>query len=124
TLTSSRLIVDYLSPLFFGARDENFYAVYLDAQCTVITCRLLSSGSANSTPVDIRKVVELALECNATSIVVAHNHTTSSSEPSQADLDTTFRLRSALTPLGIFLLDHIIFSTVDWLSMHDNGILD
>ena len=61
------------------------------------------------------------MSCNASSVVLAHNHTSGVALPSQADLDTTQRLKDVLEPLGILLADHIVVADNDFVSMADNG---
>lgn len=64
----------YLTPRFFGLRDEAVCALCLDAKCKPLACRILGWGSVNAAGVPIRKIVEFALSVNATSVVLAHNH--------------------------------------------------
>ena len=61
------------------------------------------------------------MSCNASSVVLAHNHTSGVALPSQADLDTTQHLKDVLEPLGILLADHIVVADNDFVSMADNG---
>lgn len=120
-LPSTQACGDYLLPYFFGAKEELVYLLCLDGKCKVLACRLLQTGSVNSAGFSIRKAAETAMACNASSVVLAHNHTSGVALPSQADLDTTQRLKNALEPLGILLADHIIVADNDYVSMADNG---
>lgn len=120
-LSSTQACGEYLLPYFFGAKEELVYLLCLDGKCKVLACRLLQTGSVNSAGFSIRKAAEAAMACNASSVVLAHNHTSGVALPSQADLDTTQRLRDALEPLGILLADHIVVADNDFVSMADNG---
>ena len=111
----------YLVPYFFGARDERVYLLCLDAKCKVLDCRLLSVGGVNTAAVSVRKIVEAALSCNATSVVLAHNHTSGLALPSAEDEATTRRIAAALDAVGILLADHIIVADDDYVSMADSG---
>ena len=111
----------FLVPYFFGARDEMVYLLCLDAKCKVLDCRMLSVGGVNTASVSVRKIVEAALACNATSVVLAHNHTSGIALPSKEDEATTRQIRTALDAVGILLADHIIVADDDFVSMADSG---
>ena len=89
----------------------------------MLTCRLLHTGSVNSSAVSLRKVAEIAIGCAATSVVLAHNHPSGLALPSKADKETTLLLKNTLEPLEILLADHIIVADQDFVSMADNGFL-
>ena len=108
-------------PYFFGERDEVVYLLCLDAKCKVLDCRMLFRGGVNSAGVSVRKIVETALACNATSVVLAHNHTSGIALPSKEDEATTRQIRTALDAVGILLADHIIVADDDFVSMADSG---
>ena len=97
------------------------YLLCLDAKCKVLDCRLLSVGGVNTAAVSVRKIVEAALSCNATSVVLAHNHTSGIALPSAEDEVTTRRIAAALDAVGILLADHIIVADDDYVSMADSG---
>lgn len=111
----------YLLPHFFAERDEVVYMICLDAKCKVLNCKLLFRGSVNSANVSIRKIVENALLYNATSVIIAHNHTSGIALPSQEDKLTTRRIENALHAVDVVLTDHIVVSDDDFVSMADNG---
>ena len=115
---------EYLAPRFFGERDEVVWLLCLDAKLMPLDCRLLFRGSVNAAGVSVRKIVETALACNATSVVLAHNHTSGLALPSREDEATTVRLRTALDSVGIRLADHIIVAGDDFFSLADSGLLD
>lgn len=112
----------YLLPFFHGERDEVVYLLCLDAKCKVLDCRLLFRGGVNTAGVSVRKIVEAALTCNATSVVLAHNHVSGIALPSREDEATTRQLRVALDAVGILLADHIVVADDDFVSMADNGL--
>ena len=115
---------EYLAPRFFGERDEVVWLLCLDAKLMPLDCRLLFRGSVNAAGVSVRKIVETALACNATSVVLAHIHTSGLALPSREDEATTVRLRTALDSVGIRLADHIIVAGDDFVSLADSGLLD
>ena len=122
-LSTTQACGEYLLPYFFGASEELVYILCLDAKCKVLACRLLHTGSVNSAAVSLRKAAEIAISCNATSVVLAHNHPSGLALPSKADQETTILLKNTLEPLEILLIDHIIVADHDFVSMADNGLL-
>lgn len=119
-LTSSVACGEYLLPYFFGATEERVYLLCLDAKCKVLACRLLQTGSVNSAAVPIRKAAEVAIACNASAVVLAHNHTSGLALPSRADIEVTELLKATLEPLEIQLVDHIIVADGEYVSMMDS----
>ena len=71
-LDSSKKAGEYLVPRFYAEKDEVVYLVCLDAKGKVLACRFMGRGSVNSANISVRKIVECALLCNATSAIVAH----------------------------------------------------
>ncbi len=114
---------EMLEPYFFGARDEIAYLVCLDGKSKVLTARRLGEGIVDTVQIATRKVVENALACNASQVVLAHNHVSGVACPSNADIETTLHLKQVLAEVDITLLDHLIFAGGDMVSMAQSGLL-
>ncbi len=112
----------YLVPKFTGRRNETVFILCLDAKCKVLSCREVGEGSVNSAAVPIRRIVEMALGANATSVVLAHNHPSGLAIPSGEDIQTTKRLAVALQSVEIELVDHIVVAEGDFVSMAQSGM--
>ncbi len=110
-------IARFASDCFIGMTTEHFLLICMDNEQSVICHRFISEGSVDSSQVDIRKMAEILLGANATAAVIAHNHPRGSATPSQADLKTTRAITDKLHMLGIELLDHVIVSSDDYLSL-------
>lgn len=108
---------DYLKSYFVGRDRETVFVLCLDAKCKVICCKLVGEGSVNSANVPIRRVVEIALASNATTVVLAHNHPSGLAIPSADDIQTTYCVATALQAVEITLADHIVVSNEDYVSM-------
>lgn len=121
-VNSSQDAGTFLLPYFYGLRDETVYLLCLDAKGKVLDCRALFKGSANGVAIAIRKIVEVALSVNATSVIMAHNHPGGLALPSAEDRASTLRIRAALQNLDIVLIDHIIVADQDFISMADSGL--
>jgi DNA repair protein RadC len=120
-LRKSREAGQYLLPFFYGERDEVVYMVCLDCKCRVLDCREMFRGSVNAAGVSIRKIVENALNFNATNVILAHNHTSGVAIPSSEDKVTTRMVAEALSAVEIQLVDHIVVADDDFVSMSDSG---
>ena len=112
----------YLLPFFYGKRNEIVYLLCLDAKCKVLCCKEIGEGSVNSAGVPIRRIVEMALAANATTVVLAHNHPSGLAVPSEADVLTTRRIAAALATVEIGLIDHIVVADNDFVSMTQSGV--
>ena len=112
---------DYLKSVFIGRRREMVYLLCLDAKCKVLCCRKVAEGSVNSANVPIRRIVEMALAANATTVILAHNHPSGIAVPSPEDIATTQRLAAALATVEINLVDHIIVADDDYVSLAHTG---
>ena len=114
---------ELLLPLFFGQRNEQVYLVCMDGNNRLIATKKLGEGITDTVQITTRKVLEVALACNATRVVLAHNHVSGMALWSDADLDTTLRLQKVLREAGIELMDHFIIAGDDMVSMAASGIL-
>ena len=112
---------DYLKSVFIGRRTEVVYLLCLDAKCKVLCCREVAEGSVNSANVPIRRIVEMALAANATSVVLAHNHPSGIAVPSEEDIATSRRVAAALSTVDITFVDHIIVADDDYVSLVHTG---
>ena len=107
----------FLMPYFFGRETETVFLLCLDAKCKVICCKKVGEGNVNSANIPVRRVVEMALKANATSVVLAHNHPSGLALPSADDIQTTHRVAAALEAVEIILSDHIVVAKEDFVSM-------
>ena len=111
----------YMLPFFDNRGQETVYLLCLDAKCKVLCCQMVGEGSVNSAGVPIRRVVEMALAANATTVVLAHNHPSGLALPSHEDVVTTKRLAAALDGVEIVLADHLVVADRDYVSMVQSG---
>ena len=102
---------------------ERFCCLYLDNRHRVLRFDELFRGTIDGTSVYPREVVKEALAVNAAAVILAHNHPSGVSEPSQADERITRRLKSALELVDIRLLDHLIIGDAGTTSLASRGLL-
>ena len=84
--------------------------IFLNTKNMVIDYRVISEGSIDSVAVYPRKIIELALNCNASGIILVHNHPSGDPSPSVSDNELTKELRKISETMDLRLLDHIIVS--------------
>lgn len=102
---------------------EHCIALLLNAQNRVLDCKQISKGTVTQTAVYPREVVKLALEHNASSMILAHNHPSGLAEPSPGDISMTRTIAEALAVVDIALLDHIIVAGPHTVSLHELGYM-
>lgn len=107
----------YLVNYFDGYKVEAIYMLGLDAKCKVMCCREVVRGSVNAVPFSVRKIVDMALNENVTSVVLAHNHPSGLAIPSEEDVHTTYKVAAALKMVDVTLVDHIVVCESDFVSM-------
>lgn len=102
---------------------EQFKILFLNHSFKVLGLYEMSSGGITGTIVDLRMIFSAALKANATSIMIAHNHPSGNTRPSDADKHMTAKIRQAGELLDIKLMDHIIITSESYYSFIDNGAL-
>jgi DNA repair protein RadC len=123
-LDSMDTLKDYARMKMAPCRNEEMMLVCLDTKNHVITNRIISRGTVDSTVVYPRDIAAEALRCQASGIILIHNHPSGVTEPSRSDRVFTKQIRDALRPLDIRLLDHLIVSRSDVYSFLDHGLLE
>lgn len=102
---------------------EHFEAAFLTTQHRVIAVERLFSGTVDGAEVHPRIVVQRALALNAAAVVVAHNHPSGNPEPSATDRALTSQLKAALSLVDVRLLDHMVVTARDAVSMAGRGLV-
>lgn len=113
-----------LRPVLGNLQHEEFRILYLDSSNKVIRNMLLSKGGINRTSVDIRIAFKNALQLNAVSMILAHNHPSGNLAPSTSDKKLTEKFIAAGASLDIKVVDHLIVSEDGFFSFSDEGIID
>ncbi len=122
-LNSPEKLRNYLLPKFEGLSEEIVYLLCMDSTCKLLKVEIVGKGSEMASFIDIRKIVEITLQCNAKMIVLAHNHPDGTKSPSTRDKETTRRLEEILSALSIEFIDHFIIAGNEAVSMVELGFL-
>lgn len=123
TLRSSSEFGEYAVPLLSHLPEETFYAVVLDSSCNIVCCENMGSGSSAEVLVSLRQLATLAIKNNAPAVVLAHNHPSGILEASVADIMFTQKAKEVLAALHIMLIDHIIVSNGEYISLGSKGFI-
>ncbi len=122
-MDSPQAVRDY-GQLQLAARSHEVFAVlFLDAQHRMVAMEEMFRGTLTQTSVYPREVVKRALHHQASAVVLAHNHPSGSVQPSRADEMLTHTLKAALALVDVRVLDHIIVSQGQSLSMAEQGLV-
>lgn len=108
--TTAAKVASILTPLLADEPQEVFCALLLNAKHRVIGYAEISRGTLTTSLVHPREVFRAAIQMNAASVIVAHNHPSGDPEPSAEDRAATQRLVAAGNLLGIPVLDHVIIA--------------
>ncbi|MGH8563825.1 MAG: JAB domain-containing protein [Gammaproteobacteria bacterium] len=107
-----------------GFPDEHFHVLYLNRQNRLLDDTLLAQGAVDQVRPPVRVIVARALQVNATAIICAHNHPSGFAKPSESDRVLTRDIISALRPIGLRVMDHVIVAEEATYSFADSGLLD
>jgi DNA repair protein RadC len=120
---SSADIAQYLQASLKDYPYEVFAVVFLNRANKINHFEIVSKGGITGTVADPRIILKKALEEDATSIILCHNHPSGNLQPSRADEALTQKIKEAAGYLDIKILDHIIVSEEGFYSFADEGML-
>ncbi len=123
TLADPNAVKDYLRLKLAPKDHEVFAVVFLDAQNRVIECEEMFRGTLTQTSVYPREVVRSAMKHNCAAVVFSHNHPSGSATPSRADEMLTQTLKQALALVDVRVLDHLVVTAGEVLSMAERGLI-
>ncbi len=118
-LTTQTALVDFLRPHFINQPKEKLVLLCLNNRQEPLECSVVSQGSLTATEASVREVLERVIRAKATAIVLAHNHPAGHPVPSVEDVDFTKRLQHTLRQIEVVLVDHLIFSGKEYLSIRE-----
>ncbi len=114
---TGRFCCDY----FMNHLEESIIVISVDSTRKVKCIDVVSEGVVNHAQLYFSRVIDAALKNKAAHIYIAHNHPSNNPEPSTDDVKITRELSEYLYKSGIELLDHIICSGSNYVSLHDKG---
>ncbi|MFA5776196.1 MAG: DNA repair protein RadC [Patescibacteria group bacterium] len=121
-LNSPQSVFGYLKEKIGKEKKEHFTVICLDTRNNLIVDEV-SVGTLNASLVHPREVFKKAILNNASHVILAHNHPSNDSSPSEDDVATTRRLIEAGKILGIAVTDHIIVTNNSFVSLKEQGLI-
>ena len=116
---ASRFLLMELGP----EQREVFGVIFLDSQHRVISFERMFWGTINAAAVYPREIVKKGLELNAAAVLLAHNHPSGKSAPSEADQRITENIKSSLALVDIRVVDHIVVGSDSQFSFAEHGFI-
>ena len=120
---SSKDIAAYLKAQLEYKKHEVFAVVFLNRANKINHYEIISEGGITGTVADPRIILKKALEHDAVSMVLCHNHPSGNLKPSRQDEELTNKIKEASKYFDIKVIDHIIVSEEGYFSFADEGIL-
>lgn len=119
----SRDVAKYLQALLRDHQHEVFGVMFLNRANRINHLEVVSEGGITGTVADPRIILKKALEEEAVSLILFHNHPSGNLRPSRADEELTIKIREASRHFDIRVIDHIIVSDEGYFSFADEGMM-
>jgi len=123
SIGSPRDTIEFLRVRLAGLQAERFDIVLLDNRHRVIAVEALFNGTIDGASIHTREIVRCVLKHNAAAIICTHNHPSGVPEPSAADRQITAEIKRALECISVRVLDHIVVSAGECVSMAERGLM-
>lgn len=105
---------------YIGINNEVVTLTSLNSRGVIKGFSRIAEGDFHNASFSLRKIVEAALKHDAAAVILAHNHPSGVALPSKNDIDSTIDVFNALKNIGVVLIDHIILSNGDYISLADS----
>lgn len=122
-VTGPEIAYKVMYPHMCNLTHEEFWVLYLSRRHEILRESKIGQGGTGATYVDIKFVMQGAIETLADAMMIFHNHPSGTLEPSPNDRELTEKIRRGAEIFGIRLLDHIIITDSDYYSFSANGDL-
>lgn len=122
-ITTPQLAFKYMSKFEFNIKQEEFYIICLNSRKEVIGSKMVFKGAIDSSVVHPREIFHYIIERSSSYVIFAHNHPSRNLTPSNEDIEVTKRLYECGKLLNVSVLDHIIFSDIDYLSLKEINVI-
>ncbi len=116
-LHSTDDIGEYLMKRYTLKTGEWVSLLCVKANGKVLSFDFIGEGDVSSVGISARRILEVAIKCDASIVILAHNHPSGIALPSAIDIEITRGLISSLKQVGITLADHIVLTDKDYVSM-------
>lgn len=118
-ITNPEQAFKYMSKFEFNIKQEEFYIICLNSRKEVVGSKMIFKGTINASIIHPREIFQYVIEMSSSFVILAHNHPSRNLTPSKEDIAVTNRLYECGNLLNINVLDHIIFSDTQYLSLKE-----
>ncbi|MFV0423950.1 MAG: RadC family protein [Bacilli bacterium] len=122
-ITTPLLAFKYIRQFNFNSKQEEFYIICLNTRKEVLGSKMIFKGTVDSAIVHPREIFQYIIEMCSSYAIIAHNHPSRNLIPSREDIEITRRLCECGEMLNIIILDHLIFSDLDYTSMKEQSLM-
>lgn len=122
-IVSSKDVYNFFQPILGDLPHEEFRVLYLNRANNIIDDLKVSQGGTTGTVMDVKIILKTAIAKFAQGLIIAHNHPSGNTKPSESDILITQKLKKAADLLDINLLDHIIIADNEYFSFADNDLI-
>jgi DNA repair protein RadC len=123
-ITCSKDSYDVIYPFLADLDHEQFFVILLNRGNRLIDTFRISQGGVSGTVADTKLILKLGIEKLASSIILAHNHPSGNTQPSQADLKLTKNISEAAKLMDMSVIDHLIIAGQSYFSFADEGLMN
>ena len=116
-------VLDFANAKLAGMKSEVMMVIFVNARNGVEHSEIIQKGTINKAVVFPREIIKLALEKNATGVIMIHNHPSGEPEPSAQDIRITGIIQKALSSVEITFLDHLIIGSNGYFSFQESELL-
>ncbi|MBI2071239.1 MAG: DNA repair protein RadC [Elusimicrobia bacterium] len=117
-------VADYCRLTLAGKGHELVLALFLDARNRLIAEKTVGQGTIDQAPVYPRRIVEEALSCRASGLILVHNHPSGQPDPSLEDKALTRKIARTAQALDLRFLDHIIVGREGYFSFRESNFFE
>lgn len=121
--TEPKSIAEYYMEDMRHLKQEHMKLLLFNTKTRLLGETEVSKGTVNASLISPRELFIEALQKNAVSMILLHNHPSGDPAPSREDIQVTRRIREAGELIGVTLLDHIIIGNNCYMSFVEEGFM-
>jgi DNA repair protein RadC len=121
-LTSPERVLRFAQMKLGGLPHEAFMVIFLNIQNEILHHDILNEGTVDQVAVYPRRIIEKALACHAAGVILAHNHPSGYTDPSEEDKRLTRVIREAGRLIDLKVVDHLIVGANGYFSFTEKGL--
>ena len=116
-------VIELMQSRLADAQQEQFWTIFLNNASSLLLTQCIGTGNLTKTIVDVRKIIQKALDLGATGLILCHNHPSGNLKPSREDLELTLTIRKAAQLFNLEVKDHVIIHKSNGYSFLEGGLL-